>query len=63
MSFITFPELFIAKYGENHFNLEKFKGGVCTLVFTIKGPKFGSKSVCFEEILHLNISQNELTTK
>lgn len=51
----------LKKYCEDHFNLEKLKERVCTLVSTIEGPVSVSKSVCFEEVLLLNTSQNELT--
>lgn len=51
----------LKKYCEDHFNLEKLKERACTLVSTIKGPVSVSKSVCFQEVLLLNTSQNELT--
>lgn len=54
--FIIFSEFCIAKYREDHSNLEKFKDRVYTLVSSVKEPRFGLKNVCSEEILHLNIS-------
>lgn len=61
MPFIIVSEFYIAKRWEDHFNFAKFKDSFHTLLSTIKESKFSSKNVCFEEILQLNISQNQLT--